>query len=502
MLRRSPGRSNRRGDCPPRTIGAVRHFPPLPLIVLLLALLPLPATGEEQDDRAAEAARIAQLVSDLEAHGAACHKGKLFRDRNAAYDLLLSFAPDHAVARKWLKYKRATDGTWSRKLRYKAPRNLKSPAPAIAARFEAIGNRFADDTIAWLETQGTRVPKRERARLLRTVARAAPHRADVHELRGEVLDASGAWRLNESLPSIRRRKELAAQAENARARAPTPASVRPNRDEVATGVGWKGIVEGPRARIAGTVSAGELKAAYELVDSTFRFWPAIYGSEPPALRDLSVLLITSNAERGTLLKNHPRSSKAFQSFGASLSSGWFPKTNIVFARSGQRERRLEWCTRQPLAAMLRFGFKVRSKHGWAFEGFGLYASHLLSGHRRTFYVRRTKYGDKADPDDDLWKRLTEPNAEWRAHGRTLLASERAPDLRLLLGKEVNTMNTEDMLLSYVLAAYLIEAHPERVPSVLEAVATGTKADDLVEQTFGLDIRGLELRLRRWLDETK
>ncbi|MDF1699881.1 MAG: hypothetical protein P1V36_01795 [Planctomycetota bacterium] len=480
----------------------MRRVPPLPLIVFLLTLLPLRATGDEQDSRAAEAGRVAQLVNALEAHGAACHKGKLFRDRNTTYELLLSFEPDHAVARKWLKYKRGQDGTWTRAARYKAPRNLKSPAPEVAERFKALGDRFAEDTLAWLEAQGTRVPKRERARLLRTVARAAPHRADIHERRGEVLDASGAWLLNESLPSIRRRKELAEQAKNARARAPTPASVRPNRDEVATGVGWKGIVEGPRARIAGTVTASELKAAYELVDSTFRFWPAIYGSKPPALRELSVLLITSNAERGTLLKNHPRSSTAFQTFGASLSSGWFPKTNIVFARSGQRERRLEWCTRQPLAAMLRFGFKVRSKHGWAFEGFGLYVSHLLSGHRRTFYVRRTKYGDKTDPADDLWKRLTEPRADWRAHGRAMLASDRAPDLRLLLGKEVNTMNTEDMLLSYVLAAYLIEAHPERVPTVLQAVAAGTQADDLVEQTFELDVPGLALRLRRWLDETK
>ena len=471
-------------------------------MLLLVLLLPATVPGALWAEEAGEPEHIAQAVGDLEALAAWCHKRKLFRERNATYEALLAFRPDHKDARKWLKYKQAKDGTWERRGRYKPPRNLKTPGPALTEKRQEIGARYAEAALAWLEA-----PKRGRSpavrrQVMESIVLVDPNHARARRELGEVQTAEGAWLLKESLETPKRRAQLEAAARDAIAGVAKPRQARPSEAENAVGIGWKGIVAGSRARVASSADAAEATRAHALTEAAFVMFPSIYGAEPPHLPGLSLLIITSDAERTQLLAKHPSSTKAFQEFGATLSSGWFPQTNIVFARSAWPARRLEWATRQPLAALLRRAYKVRTKHGWAFEGFGLYASYLLCGRRQTFYVRRTKYGDKTDPKDDLWNRLTADGADWRKEARTLLASDRAPNLRLLLGKEVNTMNTEDMLLAYVFAAWLIEARPERVPGVLRAVARGRRADDLVEGQLRMDVDGLMKRLRRWLDETK
>lgn len=472
----------------------------LPLLLLLAFAGPLLADGWAEEPR--EPAHVTRLVEDLEALAAWCHKGRLFAARNEAYEVLLAFRPDHATARKRLKYRRGQDGVWTRSPSYKPPRNLKRPGEELATRRRALADRFAEASLAALQGPAARPGSAARAKALRTILRVAPQRADIREQLGEIQTAEGTWILRESLKTPTRREALALAARRAVRDAPRAEVVRPNREENATRIAWKAIVETERARVAGTVDLAEVRQAHALVEASFAFFAELYGVEAPTLANLSLLLITTDEERATLLANHPRTTASFQSFGASLSSGWFPGTNIVFARSGWKERRLEWSARQPLGALLRRAFRVRTKHGWAFEGFGLYASHLLTGQRQTFYVRRTKYGEKADPADDLWNRLTADGADWRAEARTLLAGPNAPDLRLLLGKPVNTMNTEDMLLSYVLAAWLLEARPQAVVPILHAVAKGTRADALVETHLGMDVEGLALRVRRWLEETK
>jgi len=455
------------------------------------------AAGEEDHDT-----RIATLISDLEAHARWCQKRKLFRARNETYAVLLSFAPDHAKARKWLKYRRTKEGRWARPANYKPPRNFKAPSAALGARREALGNRFADSTYAWLRDHAKDVSAAMRARLVREMTLAAPHRADIRKANGEVLTAEGRWLLKESIAGPRRQKALRDATARALASMATPEEARPTRAENATQLAWKAIVQGPRVRLLGTVPLADVRSAHRVASASFPVFEAVYGGDAPAIKKLTIMLITSDEERATLLKNHPASTKAFRSFAATLASGWFPKSATLYARSRVQAKRVEWCARQPLSSMLRRRFGVRTKHGWAFEGFGLYVSHLLSGQRRTFYVRRTQYGDTSERDGDLWDKLTEDRADWREHARTLLASERAPDLRLLLGKPVNTMNTEDMLISYVLAAFILEGRSTQAAPLLEAIGKGKPADEALRLGLGLDIEGLGFRLRRWLAETK
>ena len=345
-------------------------------------------------------------------------------------------------------------------------------------------------------------PVQDRLRTWRQIVAVAPDHARARERLGHVQTAEGPWLLAESLTTPTRRAKLEARARAAIRDADPGRTSRPNRDENAAGVGWKTIVQGPRVRLAGTPPASEIVQAHALADATFGIFPDIYGAPAPKLPGLTLYLLARTEERTQLLKGHPRSTRAFREGSGTLSSAWLPKSNIVYALSGRKERRFEWSTRQPLAALLRSAYKIRSKQGWAFEGFGLYASHLLCGQRTTFYVRRTDYSEGGPTKGDLWERLKAVDADWRAEARTLYDQGTVPDLRLLLGKGVNTMTTEDLLLSYVLAAWLIEARPDRIPAILRDVAKAVPADRMVEQRLGLDVDGLSARLGRWLRETR
>ena len=71
---------------------------------------------------------------------------------------------------------------------------------------------------------------------------------------------------------------------------------------------------------------------------------------------------------------------------------------------------------------------------------------------------------------------------------------------ILVGRSVNSLTTEDMLLSYVLAAYLVEARPEEAVVLLRRIGAGESSQAAVESVLDLDLAQLGRRLRRWLDE--
>ena len=75
------------------------------------------------------------LLGDLEELADWCAKAKLYRARQEVSEAILHVDPDHAEARKWLKYRRAKDGTWERSKNFKPARDLASKRrPEFEAR--------------------------------------------------------------------------------------------------------------------------------------------------------------------------------------------------------------------------------------------------------------------------------------------------------------------------------------------------------------------------------
>ena len=478
---------------------------PRPLGLFLLLVLGTAAgagraAAEDEAFRKAWQARVAQTATELETFARTCHEAKLFAWRNEAYEHLLLFDADHAAARTWLKYRRGKDGTWQRGT-YKPPRNLSSASEALASLRAAVGGRFADRALALLAEHRAVVAPARRLAALRFAARLAPDREDVHAQLGEVRGAQGGWVLQESLPAIERRRALAAFATAAVQGAAAPREDRPTSAENGLGLGWSAIYESGHARILGTVEKPELLRAAARVEAAYATFLHALDLPPPKAPPLTFYVLGAAGDRDAILAKHAAATEAYRTWAKQLQSSWLPKTTDIWIHAPDADLRLEWCSRQVAAHLLSRAFGVRGSPGWAFEGFGLYLSHLVAGQRRTFFVKRTEYAAKETRKNDLWDRLREKGTDWRKEARALLASEAAPDLRLLLGKQLNDMNTEDMLVSYALCAFLLEGHPKDVPEILTKIGKDKQASVDVLTAAGLDPETLSVNLRRWLEET-
>ena len=73
---------------------------------------------------------------------------------------------------------------------------------------------------------------------------------------------------------------------------------------------------------------------------------------------------------------------------------------------------------------------------------------------------------------------------------------------MALGRDVNAMTTEDLLVSYLLARYLIEGRRADVADVLRSAGKGEAPETWVESRLGMTVDGLDRRLRRWVRESK
>jgi len=83
-----------------------------------------------------------------------------------------------------------------------------------------------------------------------------------------------------------------------------------------------------------------------------------------------------------------------------------------------------------------------------------------------------------------------------------LTRDPAPDIAKVLETDLPAMGVDDMLISYALAAYLVEGRPEAVSVVLQGVGAGTKSAEVLQTALGLSMPELQARLIQWLKERK
>ena len=105
-------------------------------------------------------------------------------------------------------------------------------------------------------------------------------------------------------------------------------------------------------------------------------------------------------------------------------------------------------------------------------------------------------------DRALRSKLVDPKTNWMSEALKVLESEQRPGLQFLLGKKVNALTTEEMLLSYVAAAYLLEAEAERTPLLLSRIGAGEAPQKVIEEVLGLDATALDRLILQWLKERK
>jgi hypothetical protein len=447
----------------------------------------------------------AELRTKLHGLAKYCTSAKLFGSRYDVYELLISIWPDDAEARRSNGYTQEGIG-WSAQGR-KRPRNMKAAGlPTLKAMQAELADWYLEATAEAVRTMDTGDAAAWKGRALREAVQLAPDYEALRTRNGEVF-AKGPkgkkqWLLVESVRSRTRRPALRKVAKQALKKVPKPKKTSPSAQDEHSSVTWKVALATGRGRILGLPPEAEVAQALVNCEATFPVFEEAFGITSPGPARYTVYVFDQISKGNVFMAGRPGVTESWLKFVAPLVACWMPKSNGVIVKSPEPDVRLEGAPRQVLGSQVSASFGLTSKQGWAVEGFDLYLVWLLTDTRLLNSVRQSQYGEKPE-QVDLAKKLKAQGTDWLAEARTLVNGRFAPDLRLLLGKTVNTLTPEDILYSYVFAMYLLEGHRDKLPPFLRAIPRVRKAgyDAIFGEHLGFDVATVQARVKRWLMET-
>ncbi|MDP6537968.1 MAG: hypothetical protein QF410_00320 [Planctomycetota bacterium] len=471
----------------------------LPAVMAALVWGSPAATAQSEEFERGHAAATVELIGALEEVAAWCTKKKLFASRAGLYRSILEFDDDHEQARRGLGYKRDREGAWVAPRKPRVPRDFdKRALEEFPSRRREVVAAFRNRVLELLAEHEEELDV-ARARSVRDQLLVLdPDDEVVRSGRGEVRRGEG-WVLGETPRATERRGGFSPLARALLEGVPAPVAVQPNAREAAFGIEWTACLTGGGVRILGTCPPDELARVLRVLLAQRSFVNEILGLEAEFPSRFTAYALTGADQGRRFVEAHPDADESIRRFMDELVAGAVPGSHDVASWCDESANRLDSLARLGLQFLLGDAFGIDGDQGWAFEGFGLYITRELVGTRLTWFVKPSDY---LLPEEDaaLRRRLLQHETDWYVEAARILAGERPPKLVYTLGRSVNTLTTEDMLLSYVLAAYLLEARPKEAISILGRIGNGEVSTVVVEQVLGLDLAELGRRLRRWLDE--
>ena len=466
--------------------------------------------GADELDAALAAVRR-DFVQGLEELVREAQKRKLYLQRDQLYSAMVELDPDHRAARRALSYRRDRDGNWERG-RYREPADrgeegaLEEFSALRASRLGSIRKHMLE-----IVSRPAVSPAR-RERELRSWVALDPEDEELRAALGERRGPQGRWLLADSVQALARREELRRLVAHARESVPEPVPWRMPAALVDQGIPWTVALRTRDARIAGTVEQAEIRAD---LDALFVLWKILDVAVKPAPlpRDGPRRIITDWHERFTayvlgstrhvplLLDGFPELTPTERELFQQLITGWL-RVGYVLGVWGQGElARRDSLARQVAGRWINESYGVSPRHGWVWEGLGLYLAWHAVGTRLTFFVRLGAYvQDNQGPN--LSKELRAEDADWYGLLADLLATDRPPKLAFLLGKDVNGMDERELLLAHGLAAWLVEARADVAPEIFGRVGLGENSARVLEEVLGMRLPQLERHLARWADEVR
>jgi hypothetical protein len=450
--------------------------------------------GEGFEGRWREARAV--LQRDLEALAQWCHANDLFAERKKALELLLELDPEYGDARKTLGYTLQKDGTWKAPEKPKAFRDFDKQALEEAPRrWKEATAPYLREVLVLLES-GT-LSADERELVARDGLRFDPDNERVHAVLGDVK--SGAdWVLPETLRARERREVLRGFVRAAFERAPEaqPAALLEREERIPLRFT---ALSAPGLRVVGTAGGEELRLAARAVLALQALLQAVFESKHALPADTTVFLLADPLHAAAFVENHPDIPLAQREYFRALEGGGVQGTNDFAWWGGDSQRRIDGIVRLALGYWLSGAYQVTVDQGWAYEGLGLYLTRALVRSRMTFLAQPSRVLDPA-ADMKLRQRLLDPETNWVDEALVLLRERRQPPLGELFKKGASQLTTEEVLLSYTLATYLLEARPEVVAGLLARLGRGYGRAQAFQEALGMDLAAFERHLLRWLTE--
>ena len=431
-----------------------------------------------------------------------CASEKLFGAADETYYQILELEPDDASARKALKF-RKRKGVWIQSASYRIPKNQKKAAiEELDARREKVLGRYKERIFEINTEYAEEASLQTRERTLLHLVRMMPEDAVVRLAVGETL-LDGKWVLVETESTLRRRRVILDLAKACLATAPEGKSVKPNPQERALELHWTLIVSTPYLRVAGTGSEEEVRTVVKSTLAAAEFFRSMLGTETLPPVGFGIYLLADSNDKRQFLDNHPRIRDADRAYFESLLGAGIPGTGKTAEWAETEVARLEHSVRQTVGAMLREDFGLDWNQGWAWEGIATYLTYRIVGTRLIYTAANTRYAvdeEIAKTQARLQKRLLTADSNWIVEAQLFFEERSPPKLNFLMGRAVNSMSVQDRLWSYVFSTYLIEGWPDRATKFLTQIGKGVNPHEASRAVFGVELGGLERRVRRWVKE--
>jgi len=474
------------------------------LLAAAAALVLGAAAGARQDGAAFEKARaeaVAGLVGRLEELAEWCATKKAFAAREETYHTILRFDAEHAGAHRGLGHTKDKQGVWSEAHNRAAPADYdKAALKEVPGRRDAAVRPFCERVHALLDEHAEALARERVLAAQDEILLLAPDDPRVRAARGEAR-VEERWVLIETATAKQRRGELKDLVRAAFERTPEPTSSAPTEAERALGPAFGDAASTPVVRVLATGARTEAVTAAKALHAGRDFFNHGLNASADYHPAFRVFLLALGGEKEALLANHPALDERARGFLRPLVAGGIEGTGDVAHWGGEEAQRLDGASRIALGFLFTAAFGITSDHGWAYEGFGLYMTRELIGTRLTWFVQPSQYLRPAD-DRALRARLLLPGTNWINEANNVLQGDRRPKLSFVMGKTVNNLTTEDLLFSYVTAAYLLEGRPKETPELLRRVGAGTAPQQAVEDVLGMNVMELDARVRRWLTERR
>lgn len=452
----------------------------------------------DRDLRAAFEAHAARLLE----HAEWCRANRLHGTRHQILQAILVLDPQHAGAHKELGHRRDRDGNWivPPTARTAKDQNPKAAEEETQLRAE-LASPLRTAVLELLARHAEVLDVRHRRAVLRQVLASVPDDAVLRGILGEVRDGE-QWALRETVqgretraalrPLVRRLLEEATR-EIERS--------EPAAREQAFELPWVGAWTLPGLRVLATTDAAEAERAATALGAARPLVEEVFGVRVRYRPGATAFLLRSAAEGRAWIGRHPNLDAAQREFLSKLEGAGIPYQGDFGAWADDPRRRVDMVVRLVLAGLLEDGLGVTMKQGLLSEGIGLYLTRELVGTRLTWFVQPSTYL-RPEEDQRLRDMLLDSGTNWMNEANRLLADPQGPKLQFLLGKPVSDLATEDLLVAYVTAAYLLEGWPQELPELLRAIGKGGTPQVLLEEHLGFDVIELDARLRRWLGERR
>lgn len=439
------------------------------------------------------------LISGLNEHATWCKKKKLWRQRALAYAAVLQLDAENDEAHRGLGHKRQRDGTWKESRKTKPVDRSEKDLEECRTRRGEVTLAFVDALRSLYEADAEDLGPGLKGRILADVLAVDPDNAWARGIRTEVKH-KGEWVMMELANSATGRERLVGLATKTRAGLKPLVEKDLTPVEVSLELPFTVALEQGGVRVVGTVGREELEACASNLRLARPLMRAYVGPQCAYASGFTYFLLNGSAERATFLSHHPEVGEDDLAFLSTLESATMPGARHFGSWASGPARRLDSACRQAISNLLYNGHEITSSRGWALEGVGLYFTHKVTGTHLTWFVAPSRYKSPKE-DAAMRDKLSRRDVDWIEEARLLLAEGKLPPFHSVVGRDVNMLSTEDLLLCNAVIAFFVEGRPGELPGVLDKIGQGRTAHETFLEELGLDLRQFDQRLHAWLVAT-